>query len=292
MDVVKVVRRMNKLYYDSPYLKEFEANIIEILPKENGKYGIILDQTAFYPEGGGQPCDTGFIGDSPVISVKYENDQIVHIVTKEPKEKNVHCRINWERRFDHMQQHSGEHIVSGVFKKLFDANNIGFHLGDEIVQIDFDNANVTSNMLFEAEMLANEVVFSNRKINCFFEKPENLLKYTLRRSLSKEVSEVRLVEVEGLEFCPCGGTHVSFAGEIGIIKILKAENKKGGTRVSFVCGLRALRDYQEKNEIVNELVKKLSAPQSSVLQAFQNKIDKMIEMKKELAQIKNNEARG
>lgn len=252
--------KTEKLFWKDAYIKEFRANImsIEHYREDTSKFTILLDKTAFYPEGGGQPWDEGKIGDSNVHYVYEEDELIYHVVDKSPSgNEDILCIIDWERRFDHMQQHLGQHILSSAFEKLYDANTVGFHLGNEFVTIDIDKTFLDTEMADSVEKSANEVIYQNLEVRTLYPTKEEISKLPLRKPPT--VSEgIRIVEVDKYDFSACGGTHPQTTGSVGIIKIRKWEKNKGNVRVEFVCGARALKDYSWKNQQINKVANMLS----------------------------------
>ena len=230
-----------KLYYEDAYIKEFDAHV---LCCEEGKDGFLalLDQTAFYPEGGGQPSDTGFLGDIPVSHVGEKNGQIWHAV-KQPVAVGsaVHGKIDWERRFDLMQQHSGEHMVSGLIHKAFGYDNVGFHMGSEAITIDL-NGPISEEQLSGIEEQANRAIWLDREVRIFYPDKEELprLPYRSKKELT---GQVRLVEFPDVDLCACCGTHVRRTGEIGLVKFLSMVKFREGVRIEMVCGERALKYF-------------------------------------------------
>ena len=208
-----------KLYYSDPYLKEFSAHVIKITELEDGRIGVILDRTAFYPEGGGQPCDTGWLNDIPVIDVRSKDGDIVHVVSEALSTDEVTGRLDWARRFDHMQQHSGEHVLSGAFLELFGAENVGFHLGPDAVYIDIALESLSAGQAAAVEARANAAVYATLPVSTHQVTDADLSRFPLRKLPTKGFGSLRLVEMPGIDCCPCGGTHVSNTGQIGGIKI-------------------------------------------------------------------------
>lgn len=251
-----------KLFIHDSYTTEFTANIVSVI-EDNSIFMIELDKTWFYPEGGGQPCDTGFIDNCSIFDVQYEDEKIYHYSKEKPENTlSIQCRINWDSRFDLMQQHSGQHILSSAFEKLFDANTVGFHLSEESVAIDLDKK-LNALELEKAENLSNEIVFKNLPIIIHYPDETTLNQMPLRKP-PKVFKDIRIIEVENFDFSPCGGTHVKNTGEIGIIKIKKFENHKEGIRLEFACGMRALADYRLKNTLVNKLAVDMSVSSDEV----------------------------
>lgn len=281
-----VAMKTRRLYHENSYLQEFDAQVVEIIEYPKNRYGVVLNQTAFYPESGGQPYDTGVLQDIPVIEVRQQDDTIIHIVEQRPNAILVTGKINWSRRFDHMQQHSGEHILSGAFLDLFGVYNIGFHLGDCMTTIDLAIDALTDQQIEQAEQRANEIVFANRPIHCSFIDKEQLTKLKLRKELTKPYDTIRIVDMDGFDCCPCGGTHTASTGEVGLIKIRSWERIKTGVRIEVLCGLRALTDYQLKNKITNILSTELSVTAEHILPAFNKQSERLHELNKELVDIK------
>lgn len=211
-----------KLYLKDPYIKEFDANVISCIPYRD-KYAVVLDKTAFYPEGGGQPSDTGYIDEYNVIHVLEENEQILHIVNDEISTKKVNCRIDWNRRYDFMQQHTGQHILSHCFLKLFNGNTDSFHLSDNSVSIEIDIINFTDEDLAVLEDMANDIIYSNLPVTSKIVNEKELNQFTLRK-LPSVKDNIRIVSIGNIDHNPCGGTHVMRTGEVGIIKVIKWKN--------------------------------------------------------------------
>lgn len=254
-----------KLYYKDSHKQEFEATVIKQL-NVNGAYHILLDQTIFFPEGGGQSSDTGSLNDIPVTYV-YEKEECIYHVAASPIEPGTKVRgtIDYEERFSKMQQHSGEHIVSGLIHKHFGLDNVGFHLGKDYVTMDFNGELTTENLRF-IELLANQAVVKNIKILELYPKKEELASIEYRSKIEIE-GQVRIVEIPGYDRCACCAPHVTYTGEIGLIKLIASEKYKGGTRVSMLCGFRALSDYNRKEESVNKVSVLLSAKSDEITEA-------------------------
>lgn len=227
-----------KLYYVNPHLSRFTARVLSC--EENGKgFEVILDETAFYPEGGGQAADTGTLEGVRVLDTRERDNSIIHLCDGPlTAGQTVEGVINYDLRFDRMQQHTGEHIVSGLINSRWGFHNTGFHMGTESTTIDFDGVIPTEELpILEAR--ANEAVWQNLAVNCWTPSPEELpqVPYRTKRALAWPV---RIVEVPGFDSCACCGTHVTHTGEIGIIKLLSAVPFRGGTRIEMACGKRAL----------------------------------------------------
>ena len=232
------MEEMCELFYRDPYIRSFSATVVSCI-EHKGAWLTVLDDTAFYPEGGGQEADHGTINGIEVFDVHRKDGKIVHYM-KEPVEAgmDVECRIDWDRRFDHMQNHTGEHIVSGLIHKEFGYDNVGFHMGKEIIQIDF-NGPLTWEDLMGIELKANQIVMDDVSLHIWCPDKEELDQIDFRSK--KELNgTVRLVEVAEADLCACCGTHVASTGEIGLIKILSVAKYKNGVRVEMVSGNRAL----------------------------------------------------
>lgn len=231
-----------KLYYEDPYLREFPATVLSC-EAAGEVWKVVLDQTAFYPEGGGQPADHGVLKTAgreiPVTDV-HERDGVVVHTCAAPAEAGavVTGVLDWARRFDHMQQHSGEHIISGILCRLYHCDNVGFHLGAETVTIDY-NAEITWEQALEAERLANETVWADREVEITYPaRPElEALEYRSKKALT---GQVRIVEFPEADRCACCGTHVRSAGQVGLIKVLSCQKFREGVRMEILCGARAL----------------------------------------------------
>lgn len=249
-----------KLYDANAYDTKFEAKVIscekqEITAKQGEEkilYAVILDQTLFFPEEGGQTPDKGMLGGSRVCDVQIKKDVIIHYVEEPLQEgETVTGEIDWQHRFFNMQQHSGEHLFSGLAYRKFGYKNVGFHLSNQIVTMDFDHA-FTPEQLEEMEWEINQAIVANVEIQTGYPEKEILdgLEY---RSKIEIDGAVRIVEIPGYDICACCAPHVRRTGEIGMFKIQTAQNYKGGMRISFLCGFRALEEYRKKAQIISEL---------------------------------------
>lgn len=247
-----------KLYYTDPYLKEFEAEILSVTPLNEG-FDVVLNKTAFFPEEGGQSADTGYIGSAKVLDA-YEKDGVVHHLTDtHPGEAPVLCKLDFDTRFEKMQCHTAEHILCGIIHRLYGFENVGFHLGDDLVTFDVGGV-LTAEQIDRVERLANEAVFANMKVEAFFPTAEELSAVEYRSKLNL-TSGVRLVKIGDVDVCACCAPHVSQTGEIGMIKITDFMKHRGGTRFFMVAGRRAYLDYCERHNNVKRISAMLSAPQ-------------------------------
>lgn len=242
-----------KLYYEDPHLQTFSARVLTCRETEKG-FLVTLDATAFYPEGGGQACDLGTLGTARVLDVQERDEEVVHLCDKAlAVGETVEGVIDWGRRFDLMQQHSGEHIVSGLVHSLLGHHNVGFHVGSDRMEIDFDGP-VSPEDLALIETRANEALWMNLPIRCWYPSPEEL-PGTFYRTKKALPWPVRIVEVPGFDSCACCGVHVKNTGEIGLIKILSCVKFHQGVRIELCCGNRALRLLQnvfEQNRQVSQ----------------------------------------
>ncbi len=255
-----------RLYYDDPYLRDFACQVLRcesVMRNSHSAplYEVVTDATAFYPNSGGQPSDRGTLAGADVVDVIERGKEIVHITSTAIGQGPASGRIDIERRFDHIQQHSGQHILSGAFASLFGLETVSFHLGDEYVTIDLNAPDISRDQLAAAERLACEVVFQNRPIRSTFwdrDAADSAIDPSRLRKLPTRTENIRLIDIDGFDLTPCGGTHARATGEVGMIKITRAERIRGITRVEFVCGRRALADYRWKNRTVHETAAMLS----------------------------------
>lgn len=240
-----------KLFYEDSHRTECVGKVLACEEKKD-HYEIVLDQTVFFPEGGGQYADTGVLGEAKVLDV-HEKQGVIYHWCDRPVEvgSTVVGRIQWEERFEKMQQHSGEHIVSGLVHEKFGYNNVGFHLGGDYCTMDFDGP-ITKDELKEIERLANEAVYQNLKIEVSYPSKEELKNMEYRSKIEID-GQVRIVTIPEYDVCACCAPHVKDTGEIGMIKLVNMINYKGGERITMLCGRRALRDYDAKDENVKEI---------------------------------------
>ncbi len=248
-----------RIYYTDPYATEFDGTVVNVEPVsgEPNRHAVVLDRTAFYPTSGGQPFDTGTLGAGRVVDVVDEDDgRIVHVVEGEIPSGPVHGTIDWPRRFEHMQQHTGQHVLSAAFDRLLKVRTVSFHLGTASSTIDLARE-VTAGEIARAEQEANRVVWENRPVTIRFADAEEAASMPLRKE-SKRGGVLRLVEVEGFDVSACGGTHVARTGAIGIIAAAGSEKFKGGTRLEFLCGGRALAGFHALGDSVAASVRLLS----------------------------------
>ena len=271
---------MDKLFYKNQYLKEFEAKVIEVKEVEN-KYHIILDRTAFFPGGGGQQCDLGEIDGKEVLDVYEKNKEIYHVVSEEIKVGSiVLCKIDWDRREDGMHQHLGQHVLSGCFFKLFNANTVSIHLGKEISTVDIIGQ-LDEEKVRKAENLANEVIRKGLEVNFLVPSEEELETMNLRRDLPNTEDEIRVVKIGDLDINACCGVHPSKTSDLRMIKIKKFEKNKGNTRIEFLAGQRAVNDSLNKDRVIRNICNYLSSNEDEALNGIKNLKDSLEEIKSE-----------
>jgi alanyl-tRNA synthetase len=264
-----------RLYYDDPFLTQFEARVVEVTTTE-GRPSVVLDQTAFYPTSGGQPRDIGQVAGAPVVdAVEREDGAVLHILAGDaPTVGNiVQGQVDAARRFDHMQQHTGQHILSQAFLQLWSAQTVGFHLSEEYSSIDLDRMPIAppDRATAQAEELTNRVVFEDRPVQAWFPSDEELTALRLRKPATAH-ERIRVVQVEGFDVSACGGTHVVRTGQIGLVVVRRWERYKGGLRVEFLCGGRALRDYRFLSDTVRGLAAELSVADSGLADTVRKRL--------------------
>ncbi|WAH37845.1 alanyl-tRNA editing protein [Alicyclobacillus dauci] len=287
----------SRLYYFDSDLQVFEATVVDQRRQPDDRWGVVLSQTAFYPTSGGQPHDLGTINGMEVIDVFVDGEDVVHVL-REPLAKGtpVEGRIDWTRRFDHMQQHCGQHILSAAFEQTFDWDTVGFHMGDEWSTLDLDTPSMTTEQLSEAEQLANQIIWDDLPVTAQFVDPALIPSLSLRHA-PKVNENIRIVTIQGFDNNACGGTHPKRTGQVGMIKVLKAEKMRSGTRLTFVCGGRALRDYEERNHVIQYVTNQLSASFRDIPEALTRMQQSLLDTKRamhakqvELYQYKAQEA--
>jgi alanyl-tRNA synthetase len=245
------------LYYEDPYQKECTARILEKRRTEKG-FEVVLDQTCFYPEGGGQPGDRGTLGDAAVIETrKDETGTIIHLTDGDPGNSPVSAILDWEHRFEYMQQHTGQHVLSGALYRQ-GYNTVSVHQGSDYTTIEVDSSEIPEEQLIAVEEEANGVIRANLPVRDFEVDESEIERYDLRRA-PKVTGMVRLVEIEGWDLVACGGVHTATAGEIGIVHLVKQEKIRGNSRLYWKIGRRAYEDYRLKTAITNDLTDFLSA---------------------------------
>jgi alanyl-tRNA synthetase len=280
-----------RLYYQDATCKTFTARIVERLTHDDHP-AVVLDRTAFYPTGGGQPNDRGKLGHALVVDViERDTDSAVLHVLDLPADAGtfgkvgdeVSGELDWSRRFDLMQQHTGQHILSQAFIAVADADTMGFHLTDDTLTIDLDKKNLQPDDIDRAEDLANQVVFEDRPVTAHFVTAAELAQLPLRKPPKVETN-IRIVQVEGFDWSPCGGTHVARTGQIGLVKIVKTERMSDGTRVEFRCGWRALADFRGKHQMISQVAGALSVSYGELDQAVSRMQAESKDLRKRLAE--------
>jgi len=257
-----------KLYDIDAYATEFDAMVLSCEPKtkkdstgvEITVYEVVLDETLFFPEEGGQSPDKGMLGNAKVLDVQIHKNVITHTIDTElAVGAAVRGKIDWKHRFSNMQQHSGEHIFSGTVHRLYGYNNVGFHLSDNIVSMDFDGV-LTEEDVAKVEYLVNEAIVKNMPITISYPDKETLAQLEYRSKIEIE-GQVRIVTIGDVDVCACCAPHVRNTGEIGMLKVMSLQNYKGGVRITILCGSRALEAFRQKNAIIGELMNSLTSSQ-------------------------------
>ncbi|KON85739.1 alanyl-tRNA synthetase [Sporosarcina globispora] len=278
---------MKKLYYEDPYMNSFETELEYQTADDIGKVYAVLKETAFYPTGGGQPHDEGTLNGIKVVDVEEVEGEIRHYLVRELDSSisKVSGEIDWNRRFDLMQQHAGQHILSAAFEELCGYKTVSFHLGKETLTIDLEISDLSEPHAEEAERLANSIILENRPIEARWVSAEEASQFPLRKQLS--VSEdIRLVIIPEFDYNGCGGTHPTSTGQVGGIKILDWERQKKKIRVQFVCGSRILTQLQAKHEITKKLCQSLNAPELDLPTAATRLIENGKDLEKQLESAK------
>jgi alanyl-tRNA synthetase len=277
-----------RLYYEDAFLKEFTARVVycEVLPPDvkggipGTAWGLMLDQTAFYPTSGGQPNDLGKIGDANVLDVRDEGEEILHVVDRKPANPDVDCCVYWPRRFDHMQQHTGQHLLSAMFQERYGRPTVSFHLGAEVCTIDLRGPEPTEEILEGAERAANQVIFEDRAVTIRYGTADQLTQLGVRKEVDRE-GILRAIEIEGVELQPCGGTHVKRTGQIGMVLARRCTKIRQDWRVEFVCGERAERAARNDFQRLGQVAEKLScAPEDVVSSASRAMVERDANFKK------------
>ncbi|MBN2304541.1 MAG: alanyl-tRNA editing protein [Anaerolineae bacterium] len=281
---------MQRLYYNDPYTTSFEANLIE-QATYNGQPAVVLDHTYFYPTSGGQPHDTGLLNDIPVVDVVVRpgDEAVLHVLNAAPTlpaGQPVHGQIDWDRRFDYMRHHTGQHILSQAFIQVANAETIGFHMSQDSITIDLDTPALKPAKIDAAEDLANRIIADNRPVRTWFPAESELADLSLRK-VPEVGGKLRVVDIDGFDMNACGGTHVAHTGEIGMIKVLRVEKRGDSLRVEFRCGARALLDYREKNVLVHQLAAELTTGYWEIPAALNKLRDENKALRKELGALQS-----
>ena len=266
----------NKLYLSDSYLTEFDAKIIERGEIDKNP-AVVLDQTLFYPSSGGQQHDIGNIENVNVVDVCVENDKIWHVLSQPVIKDQIKGKIDWPRRFDFMQQHTGFHILAQSFLRLLKVETLSSYLGETYGTIDVDIKQITWEEIEQVELLANQIIRENRPVKAYFVEQEQLNKLHVRKA-PEFIENVRLVDIDNYDLDPCGGTHVKSTGEVGIVKILKSESIRGYRRFTFVAGNRAIIEFQRSAAILREMASRFTTSEDELLTV----LDKSLNTQKEL----------
>lgn len=275
-----------RLYLRDPYLSSFTSKVIERGVDDGTPY-VVLEESAFYPTGGGQPFDKGTLNGICVTDVVVRGDGVViHKLEEEILDDKVDGEVNWDRRTEHMCLHTGQHVLSQAIRQTLSIDTVSFHLGEESVTIDLATRDVSSADLDRAEVEANRIIREARPVKAWFPTPEEMESLSIRKLSDKAGDTVRLVEISDFDRCGCGGTHVRNTAEIQLIKILHTEVKNGQTRVHFTAGPRALRDYERKHEVVASLTSTFSLTQQEIIPTVQKLVDSGKRGQKELDHLK------
>ena len=279
--------KTREIYYEDAYTAEFDAIVLECTEREKGGFTVILDATAFFPEQGGQSSDTGILktSEGKEISVSHTSikEGIISHITDEaiPEGTTVHGIIDWKHRFSNMQQHTGEHIFSGIVNSRFGYDNVGFHLSDKEVTMDYSGP-ISAEEISEIELAVNRAIWENVSVRCDFPSDEELetIDYRSKKELS---GQIRIVTVEGYDVCACCAPHVLRTGEIGILKVVSCQNYKGGVRVSILCGQRALEYLGQCQSLVNELTGFFTTGSDKLMDSVKRQKDEIFELKGSLS---------
>ncbi|NIM89719.1 MAG: hypothetical protein GTO17_02090 [Candidatus Aminicenantes bacterium] len=272
-----------RLYFDDPYQVEFEAKVVQ-REAHDSQPALVLDQTCFYPESGGQPSDKGTINGVKVIDVLEEGERIIHLLEEDITEQEIKGKIDWPTRFDYMQQHSGQHLLSQSFYELLEGETLSFHLGDESSTVEIGIREIHEEDLEKVEKRANEIVFQDREIKVYF-VPEAKIKDIPLRKPPQKKGMIRVVEVAGFDYSACGGTHCRRTGEIGTVKILRSERIRNNLRFDFLCGHRALKDYRLKDRILRQLAAQFTVSEQEVFSSVEKVVSDSKSQKKKLRKM-------
>lgn len=272
-----------RLFDEDSYIKEFDAEVTDVIQTERG-CAAVLDRTAFFYEGGGQSADLGSLGGVKVLDVQEENGVILHY-TESPLEKGqrVHGEIDFELRFRKMQNHTGEHILSGIVHRLYGFENVGFHLSDEYVRVDFDGV-LTAEDIDRVERLSNKAIAENHRVKAYYPDPADLdgIEYRSKKDIC---GKVRLADIEGVDICACCAPHVAQTGEVGVLKITDFIKYKGGTRLSIVCGIDAVELFLSEHKMLNDIAVASSAKREEVPAVFERLNSEIRALKGELSSV-------
>lgn len=274
-----------RIYLNNPYLREIDARITSKV-YENGKYYLKLNRTIFYPHlSGGQPGDKGTINGLQVLEVYEENDEIIHVIKENIHSDKVTLNIDWENRLDNMQQHTGQHLLSAAFYKLFNGETIGFHIGHDYVYIDVNLPELSEEDAEKIELYTNRIITSNFEIKSYYIEKKDVSKIPVRKKPTVN-SNIRIIEIDNIDFSPCTGTHLRNTGELGVIKIRKWEKYQGNIRIEFVCGNRAFKDYSWEHKAIKNISSLLASKEIDVYDKVKVLYNEKEELEKENAKLK------
>ena len=257
-----------RLYYDDSFEREFTAEVLSCEPALHGTvpaWEVVLDGTAFYPTSGGQPHDVGRLGEAEVLDVRDEEEEIVHVLDRQVEPGSVKGCIDWTRRFDHMQQHTGQHLLSAMFQERFGRPTVSFHLGSEVCTIDLRGPELSEEILEGAERAANQVIFEDRPVSVRYGAAEDLAQLGVRKKVERS-GILRAIEIEGADLQPCGGTHVKRTAQIGVILVRQCTKIRQDWRVEFVCGRRAERAARQDFLLLRRVAERLGCATSEVVE--------------------------
>ncbi|PLR86467.1 alanyl-tRNA editing protein [Bacillus sp. V33-4] len=275
-----------KLYYQDPYFRTFATRVTKQANDDAGNWFVVVEETAFYPTGGGQPHDVGTLDGVTVLNVEEIDGEIRHYVDGSlPLHEEIKGVIDWQRRFDHMQQHAGQHILSAAFEELFDFETVSFHLGKELLTIDLNIEELTEQAANEAEKRANQIILENRPIETKWVTEEELSQFPLRKQPTV-TENIRLVIIQDFDYNGCGGTHPKATGEVTAIKILGWERQRKRIRIQFVCGNRVLDQLYKKEQTIRQLCQLLNAPEQELPAAARRLLESGAEKDKSLQEIR------
>ena len=275
----------NLLYNQSAYIREFTASVLSCEPTDDGKYTVTLDRTAFFPEQGGQYADRGLLGGANVLDVQINAGIVLHTVNAPlTVGDTVDGSLDWETRYDRMQNHTGEHIVSGILHAMFGYDNVGFHLGDAVMTLD-TSGELTAEQLAEVERRANRAVYENKTVIVSY-PDASALEHMEYRAKLELTEDVRIVTILDWDVCACCAPHVAMTGEVGIIKLIDAIRWKGGMRLTLVCGIRALADYSLRKNELSRISGALSAKAEETYEAFCRVQNTLSEQKAEIIRLR------
>ena len=279
----------DRLYYADSYARRFTGRVIETT-REGDRPAVVLDRSAFYPTSGGQPHDTGRLGSARVedVTTREGDSAVLHVLSAPLEGDAVEGDIDWARRFDHMQQHSGQHILSQAFLRTMGAETIGFHLGAGMVSIDLSGPDLAEGRVAEAEALANQIAGSNAAVRAWFPEPGELTRLALRK-LPDVAGPVRVVAIGDFDVSACGGTHVAATGEVGHIAVQQVERLKRGARIQFLCGHRAQADYARKSGIVRQLATALTCSPEELSGSVHRLHSALQDARRQLAAVRERE---